>query len=310
MDAKTQSLYAKQLSTICRGGSGTGGAATCVLAANGGLRSATIKAAGTGYLPGNVLTVATGSGGTFTVDTVNAGVVTGITKLASGTGYNSVDGAVTTCSAGSNCTLDTTAAAGELVSAVVSAGGTGYVVGNILTVAGGTGGKFTVLTVNSETGAVLTVGAPVVAGSGYTSANGVATTCASGTGCTLVTVAEKLLGTITVGNGGENYVTAIARFSGGSPSSGSWHDGASVTVANGVITGITAPAGSIKYATAPTITIIPGGPADAADLNTAMKAYDTSLQNARVKEILDDAMKTELLTVEQAPIVAAAIAAL
>jgi len=309
MDANIQALYAKQLSTICQGGTGAGATATVVLAATGRLRSATIKVGGTGYLPGNVLTVATGSGGTFTVDTVNAGVVTGITKLASGTGYNSVDGAVTTCSSGSNCTLDTTAADGELVSAVVNAAGTGYVVGNVLTVAGGTNGKFTVLTVNNETGAVLTVGAPVVAGSGYTSASGVATTCASGTGCTLVTVAEKDLGTITIDNGGTNYVTAIARFSGGGSSNGTWNDGASVTVTDGVVTGITAPT-DIKYTSVPTITIIAGGPATAADLNTAMKAYDTSLQDARVKEILEDALLTEVLTVEQAPIVTAAIALL
>ncbi len=309
MDANEQSLYAKQLSTICRGGSGAGAAATCVLAASGNLRSATVKVGGTGYLPGNILTVATGSAGTFTVTTVNAGVVTGITKLASGTGYSSVDGAVTTCSAGSNCTLDTTATDDALVSAVVAAGGTGYVVGNVLTVAGGTGGKVTVLTVNAETGAVLTVGAPVVAGTGYTSANGVATTCASGTGCTLVTVAEKAVGDITVGTGGTNYVTGIARFSGGGSSNDTWNDGAAVTISNGVITAITAPTG-IKYTSVPTITIIPGGPADATDLITAIKAYDTSLQNARVKTVLEDAMLTELLTVEQAPIVAAAIAAL
>jgi len=232
MDAKEQSLYAKQIATICRGGTGAGATATCVLAASGNLRSATVLAGGTGYSVNDVLTVATGTGGTFRVTAVDEGVVTGIELTAAGTGYSSVNGAATT-----------------------------------------------------------------VAPEG-------------GTGCTLVTVAEKALGAITVGGaGGTNYVTAIARFSGGDSSNGTWNDGASVTVSDGAVTAITAPTG-IKYVTVPTITVIAGGPASAADLVTAVKAYDTSLQNARVKEILQDAMITEILTVEQAPIVAAAIASL
>lgn len=232
MDAKEQSLYAKQISAICRGGVGAGATATCVLAASGNLRSATVKVAGTGYSVDDVLTVATGTGGTFRVTSVDgSGGVTGIIKTASGTGYSSVDGAATTV-------------------------------------------------------------AP-----------------AGGTGCTLVTVAEKALGTITVGAGGANYVTAIARFSGGGSSNETWNDGASVTVAGGAVTAITAPTG-IKYTSVPTITIIPGGPANATDLITAVKAYDTTLQDARVKAVLEDAILTEVLTPEQAPVVFAAIAQL
>lgn len=232
MDAIDQSSYAKQINTICRGGTGAGATATCVLAATGNLRSATVKVAGSGYSVDDVLTVATGTGGTFRVTAVDgSGGVTGITKTASGSGYSSVDGAATTVSP------------------------------------------------------------------------------AGGTGCTLVTVAEKALGTITVGAGGSNYVTAIARFSGGGSSNGTWNDGASVTVAGGAVTDITAPTG-IKYSSVPTITVLPGGPADAADLITAIKAYDTSLQNARVKAVLEDAILTEVLTPEQAPIALAAIASL
>lgn len=230
MDANIQAVYAKQLSTICRGGTGAGATATTVLAATGNIRSATVKVAGSGYSVDDVLTVATGTGGTFKVLTVDgSGGVTGIEKLTGGTGYNSVDGAATTVSP------------------------------------------------------------------------------SGGTGCTLVTVVEKALGTITVDDGGTNYVTAIARFSGGGNEA--WADGASVTVDGGIVTEITAPTG-VKYTSVPTITVLAGGPASAADLNTAIKAYDTSLQNARVKEILQDALLTEILTPEQAPIVVAAIAAL
>ena len=232
MDAVEQSLYAKQRSTICRGGSGSGATATTTLAASGSIRSATVKVGGSGYSVDDVLTVATGTGGTFRVTSVNgSGAVTGITQTAIGSGYNSVDGAATTVSP------------------------------------------------------------------------------SGGTGCTLVTVAQKALGTITVGAGGSNYVTAIARFTDGGSSNDTWNDGASVTVSSGAVTEITAPTG-ITYTSVPTITIIPGGPADAADLITAIKAYDLTLQDARVKSVLEDTLLTDVLTPEQSPIVVAAIASL
>lgn len=232
MDAKEQEKYSKQISYICRGGTGAGATATAALAANGSIRSATVKVAGSGYSVDDVLTVATGTGGTFKVIAVNGtGGVTEIEKTADGSGYSSVDGAATT-----------------------------------------------------------------VAPSG-------------GTGCTLVTVVEKDVGTITVTAAGADYDTAIARFDGGNSSNGTWNDGASVTVVSGEITAITAPTG-IKYVTAPTITVLPGGPADAAALVAAVKAYDLTLQDARVKAVLEDALMTEILTSEQTPIILAAIASL
>lgn len=70
----------------------------------------------------------------------------------------------------------------SLYSVAVAAGGTGYVVGDVLTLAGGTAGTVTVLTVG--TGGVVTSVSILAEGSTYTV--GVkATTGGSGVGCTI-----------------------------------------------------------------------------------------------------------------------------
>ena len=70
---------------------------------------------------------------------------------------------------------------GTLTSAP-TAGGTGYTVGDILTVAGGTGGTIKVSTVSSG---VVTAVTKVNAGSGYSILTGIATTGGTGVGCTV-----------------------------------------------------------------------------------------------------------------------------
>ena len=76
---------------------------------------------------------------------------------------------------GTGCTINITATEGAVTAAVVNAGGTLYKVGDILTIASGTGGKCTVATVTTG-GVVATVGT-IVGGSGYTTGTGKATTC-------------------------------------------------------------------------------------------------------------------------------------
>lgn len=77
---------------------------------------------------------------------------------------------------GASCTIDITANGGAITAAVVNAGGSGYQVDDILTVAGGSNGTVTVATIDS--GAVLTVTVSA-AGTGYTTGTGVATTTTS-----------------------------------------------------------------------------------------------------------------------------------
>jgi len=78
---------------------------------------------------------------------------------------------------------------------VGSSGGTGYIVGDTLTVvqSGGSGGTFAVLTINSGTGAVTSLTGPVTKGTGYAAASNLATTTNSehGASCTItITVGE------------------------------------------------------------------------------------------------------------------------
>lgn len=146
------------------------------------------------------------------------------------------------------------------------------------------------------------------AGTGYANATGVATTVApaGGTGCTVDTVVEFAIDEITVGAGGTNYITAIAKFAGGGNSAWSYGE---ATLDAGAVDTITAPVG-VKFTSVPTIVIQPGGPVDAAAFNTALQAFDLAQQNARLKKIINVVLNREILTVESAPIVRAALAAL
>jgi hypothetical protein len=79
-----------------------------------------------------------------------------------------------------------------------TAGGTGYTVGDLLTLSGGTNGRVRVESINPVNGAVLSVSL-YSAGSGYTVTSGVATTplTAGGTGCTIqVTSTTGTIGVI------------------------------------------------------------------------------------------------------------------
>ena len=85
------------------------------------------------------------------------------------------------------------------VNTTPTAGGTGYTVGDLLTLSGGTNGRVRVESIDPSTGAVLTVSL-YSAGSGYTVASGIATTpiTAGGTGCTIqVTSTTGTIGVIT-----------------------------------------------------------------------------------------------------------------
>ncbi len=77
---------------------------------------------------------------------------------------------------GSGCTVDITADAGVITDIVLNAGGLNYQASDVVTIAGGNAdATATVATVNAETGAVTAIGL-TVAGTGYTTGTGVATT--------------------------------------------------------------------------------------------------------------------------------------
>lgn len=168
--------------------------------------SATVSAGGTGYTVGDILTVSGGTStfaATFRVLTAPAGVV-GTVGVVTGGAYtaNPSNPASTTGGTGTGCTLNLTMSATgwtivrltrQAVSATVAAGGSGYSVGNTLTLVGGnftTAATFTVATLGGG-GAVATVTLATAGEYRDIPSNPVSVTGGAGTGATLtVTWAE------------------------------------------------------------------------------------------------------------------------
>lgn len=161
-----------------------------------------IAAGGTGYTVGDVLTV---SGGTSTIAAtlevlaVSSGVITSVRIRNAGlyTATPANDASVTGgTGSGAQFTLtwDTngwirrraTNVAGAAQSAAIAAGGTGYTLGDTLTLSGGTFGSAATFTVTGVSGGVVTSVSVLYPGD-YTTTPGnpASTTGGTGTGCTL-----------------------------------------------------------------------------------------------------------------------------
>lgn len=158
--------------------------------------------------------LAAGSSG---VNISNGGTVTAITRTAAGTGYTSLPSvAITAPTTAGGVQAVVSATAISLVSLTsIASGGTGYTIGDVLTLSGGTfttAIQFTVTTVSS--GAVT--GVSVTNFGNYTAigANPVSCTGGTGTGATF-NVSLGVL-SLTVGTAGSGYVEQpTVSFSGG-----------------------------------------------------------------------------------------------
>ena len=99
----------------------------------------------------------------------------GTLKLLNGKFVNRVQLAITglvTSATATGLTITTTVAAGAITAGTIDAAGTGYATGQLVAVAGGTGGFFVV---TAQTGGVPSAIALYAGGSGYTTATGAAT---------------------------------------------------------------------------------------------------------------------------------------
>jgi hypothetical protein len=197
-----------------------------------------IRSKGTGAID-----LAAGSSG---VNISNGGTVTAVTRSASGSNY--------TTNPTPSITAPTTAGGVQAIatctiscgSATVSAGGSGYVVGEILTVVGGTNTVAAVLTVATVSGtAVATVN--ITTSGTYTASptNPAATTSnLSGTGATF-TLNFSVSSGFTITNAGSGYVEQpTVTFSGGGGS------GAAAYATVGATPVITSLANNIRFANA------------------------------------------------------------
>lgn len=171
--------------------------------------TAAISAGGTGYTVGDVLTAVGGTStwpATFRVTTVSSGVITGLVIQTGGAYTSNPSSPVsTTGGTGTGATVTVTFASNgwtalrqtkQAASATIGAGGSGYSVGNVLTVVGGNfnvAATFTVATVSS--GAVTSVNVTNVGEYRDVPANPAATTGGAGTGCTLNVTYTPYVGT-------------------------------------------------------------------------------------------------------------------
>jgi hypothetical protein len=198
-----------------------------------------VAAGGTGYTVGDVLTA---SGGTstiaaqFVVTTVGGGGAVTAVRISQSGAYTSNPGnpVSTTGGTGTGCTLNLTFASNgwtlkrrtkKAASATVGAGGTGYTVGDDLTVALSPAGEAAaVFNVDTVSGGVVTAVSLVTAGRQHeTVANPAATTGGTGTGCTLnVTYVDNTddfneLILQGVGSGADQLFIGIRSYATGTP---------------------------------------------------------------------------------------------
>ena len=152
---------------------GTGSGATITAAASSINTSATIVNAGTGYSVGDILLVSTGTGGKIYVASVNAsGGIASFTVNAAGSSYSS------------GTTYATTSTGYIAAISLGNSGGTGYVIGDFVTIGSGIGGTATAIVTSAISGMVQSGGLSLAyAGSGYSTtgtATNIATTVSGG----------------------------------------------------------------------------------------------------------------------------------
>jgi hypothetical protein len=151
--------------------------------------------------------LAAGSSG---VNISNGGTVTTLTRTAGGAGYTSYPSvAISAPTTAGGVQATATCTVMFNITATIASGGTGYTVGDTLTMVGGTptstGGTFTVSSVSSGAVTGVTAGSKA-----YTAlpSNPVSTTVspAGGTGCTLNVAYSIDPGGLTIGTAGSGYV--------------------------------------------------------------------------------------------------------
>ena len=163
--------------------------------------------------------LAAGSSG---VNISNGGTVTAITRTATGSGYTSIPTiAVSAPTTAGGVQAVVTQASMAVGAVAINNGGTGYTVGNTLTVTGGTGGNCTI-TVSTVSSGVIT-GITFATTAPYTvlPTNPVSVTGGSGSSATF-NLTYGISGTFTITNAGSGYIEQpTITFSGGGGSGAS-----------------------------------------------------------------------------------------
>jgi hypothetical protein len=187
----------------------TGGATTkaVFLSAQGETNTSLgITTKGTGAID-----LAAGTGG---VNISNGGTVTGVTRTNIGSGYTSIPSVAVSAPTTTGGVQATASANMFLLTQTIVSGGTGYTVGDVLTIAGGTGTPAT-LTVSTVSSGVITGVTGTTSGLySATPTNPVSVTGGSGSGATFNLTYG--VNTLTITNAGSGYIEQpTVTFSGG-----------------------------------------------------------------------------------------------
>ncbi len=150
---------------------------------NGQVLTGSLTGGGSGYSTstGVAVTGGSGSGATFDLTASANGVVSAGTVSAAGTGYADAIGVATNGGTGTGLTLDivTNAVIGDITSTTISSGGSGYLVGDVLTISGGNSdASFTIDAISGGTITSVVLNSPGIgytAGDNLTIAGGTAT---------------------------------------------------------------------------------------------------------------------------------------
>lgn len=175
--------YATNTGVATSGGSGSGLTIDYTDDGSGGVLSVTIDAYGSGYKVGDVVTILDGNDDATLTITSASQIITGsgieinftalpigeiliTTLLTAGTGYTTATAVPTTGGSGNGCVVNITDdGAGGVQDITINQGGTGYLVGDTLTIdAGGQDATFMVANINDGEVDSVTI---VEAGSGY-----------------------------------------------------------------------------------------------------------------------------------------------
>ena len=175
--------------------------------------------------------LAAGSSG---VNISNGGTVTAITRTASGGLYTSIPSVAISAPTTAGGTTATASAALFIQTVTIQSGGTGYTVGDVLTVVGGTSIAAATLTVNTVSSGVITAVTVTTGGTSYTAlpTNPFSVTGGTGSSATFNATAWGVSATITVTAAGSGYIEQpTVTFSGGGGSGAT----AYATVGSGTI---------------------------------------------------------------------------
>jgi hypothetical protein len=159
--------------------------------------------------------LAAGSSG---VNISNGGTVTAITRTASGGSYTSIPSIAISAPTTAGGVQATASAALFIQAVTIQNGGTGYTVGNTLTVVGGTSGGAATLIVSTVSSGVITGVTVATGGTSYTvlPTNPFSVTGGSGSGATFNATAWGVSATPTITNAGSGYIEQpTVTFSGG-----------------------------------------------------------------------------------------------